>query len=306
MLERLKRPTPWNAYLFLVAVMATWAGNHVLGKWANGHIPPMTLSFFRWSLAGLIMLPLAWSSLMKDRAIIAENWPRLLLLALLGSGYYNTLQYIALTETSVTNAAILNSWAPVLIAGAGAVVFGDHLRRSQIGGLMLSLAGVLVIILRGDLAALATLSFNRGDLVMLFATGMWALYTTLLRIRPPISTLSFAGLTYAIAGLANLPLAAYEHSNGQHVDWSWGVVAAIGYAGILASVIAYSLYTRSVEIIGATRTGAFIHLIPLFASLMAVVLLGEQPALYHAAGFLMILTGVWIVARPASTPACPA
>lgn len=297
MFSKLSEPTRANAYLFLTVTMLLWAGNHVIGRWAAGNIPPMTLAFLRWAGAALIVLPLAWPSLERDRTAIVENWRILLLLGLLGSGCYNTLQYIALTGTTVANAAILNSWAPVLIASAAAVLFGDRLSRRQMGGLALSLVGVAIIILRGQYATLAAFAFNRGDLVMVVATAIWAAYTTLLRFRPPISTLSFAAVTYTIAGIANLPLAFYEYANGQRIVETWAALGAIVYAAVLASFVAYYLYARSVEIIGGTRTGSFIHLIPLFASVMGLVFLGETPHFYHAAGFALIVSGVWMAAR---------
>jgi drug/metabolite transporter (DMT)-like permease len=296
-ISRLKTASAANAYLFLTLTMALWAGNHILGRWAAGVIPPMTLAFLRWSLAALLILPFAWRAIAADWSIIRQSMPRLLLLGFMGSGIYNTLQYIALTDTTATNAAILNSWGPILIVIAGAAMFGDRLRANQIGGMAVSLIGVAVIVLQGEFARMATLSFNRGDMVMLFATGVWALYTALLRTRPPISTLSFIGITYAIAGIVNAPLAAWEYAHGQTMDVTPQTLAAVIYAGVLASLVAYLCYARSVEIIGANRTGVFIHLIPLFTSVLAIVLLGEQPALYHAAGFGLILAGVFITQR---------
>jgi drug/metabolite transporter (DMT)-like permease len=297
MFARFNAAATANAYLFLILTMALWAGNHILGRWASGVIPPMTLAFLRWSLAAVLMFPFARRSIRADWPVIRQNWPRLLLLGFMGSGIYNTLQYIALTETTATNAAILNSWGPILIVLAGAALFRDKLRANQVTGMAVSLMGVAVVVLHGEFARIATLSFNRGDLVMLFATGVWALYTTLLRTRPQISTLSFAGITYAIAGVVNLPLAAWEYAHGQVMEITPQTLAAVLYAGVLASLVAYLFYARSVEIIGANRTGVFIHLIPLFTSVLAMVLLGEQPALYHAAGFGLILTGVFIAQR---------
>lgn len=295
MFAALARKTPANAYVFLIVTMLLWAGNHVVGKWANGNIPPMTLAFLRWLGAAIVILPFAWHDLSRDKNVIANHWPILLVLGTLGSGVYNTLQYLALTHTSVTSASILNSWAPVLIATAGALMFGDQLKKRQIAGLALSLTGVMIIVLRGDIGALTHFEFNRGDLIMLMATGIWAAYTTLLRLRPSIATLSFAALTYSIAAVINLPLAGWEYAHGQYIVWSWYTIAAIAYTALLASLLAYYLYARSVEIVGATRTGAFIHFIPLFASVMAMAFLGEAPALYHLIGFIAILSGVALV-----------
>lgn len=297
MFASLARKTPANAYAFLVLTMLFWAGNHVIGKWADGHIPPMTLAFFRWMGAALLMLPLARAALVQDWQTVRHSWPMLLLLGVLGSGLYTTLQYIALTHTDVTSSSILNSWAPVVIAAAGAIIFSDKLRASQMAGLALSLCGVLAIVLRGDITMLATLQFNRGDLIMVLATLIWATYTTLLRLRPAISTASFAAITFTIAAFVNLPLAVWEYAEGARVAWSWGVVAAIAYTVLPASLVGYFLYARAVEIVGATRTGAFIHFIPLFASLMAIGLLGERPALYHLVGFTAILAGVTLASR---------
>jgi drug/metabolite transporter (DMT)-like permease len=295
--RRLTEPSALNATILLTLTMFLWAGNHILGRWANGIIPPMTLAFLRWSLAAVIVLPFVWRAIRADWNVLTANKARMLMLGFLGSGIYNTLQYIALTETTATNAAILNSWAPVLIMAMGAVIFGDRLRRNQMMGMGLSLIGVATVVLRGDLSAVSHLTLNRGDLVMLFGTAVWALYTTLLRTRPAISTLTFIGVTYAIAGAVNLPLAAYEAAHGLHVVWSLETVLAVAYAAVLASVVAYLFYTRGVEILGPTRSGAFIHLIPLFTSLMAIVLLGEQPALYHALGFALILGGLYVAGR---------
>ena len=305
MLKRLARPSSANAYAFLVLTMLLWAGNHVVGKWANGQIPPMTLAFLRWTGAALIMLPLAWGTLRDEWPAIRASLPRIFVLGLLGSGAYNTLQYLALTETSITNAAILNSWGPLLIVAAGAATYGDRLRPLQIMGLCLSLVGVLTIIFHGDPSVSELQSLNRGDLIMVLGVLTWAAYTNMLRSRPAISTLSFAALTYAIAAAVNLPLAFYEHASGQHIVPSATAFAAIVYTAALASCLAYFLYTRSVDIIGATRTGAFIHLIPVFASAMGMIALGEEPHIFHAAAFALILAGVWLASRQQADKSTP-
>jgi drug/metabolite transporter (DMT)-like permease len=277
--------------------MALWAGNHVLGRWANGLIPPMTLSFLRWLAAAVLILPFAWPSIRRDWTVIRANVPILLVLGFMGAGIYNTLQYLALTETTATNAAILNSWGPVVILLTGTLAFGDKLGLHHFSGMALALTGVAVVMLKGELDQLSEIAFNRGDLVMVFATAVWAVYTSLMRLRPAISTLSFIGLTYTIAAFVNLPLATFEYVNGQMVQWSAETAAAVAYAAVFASLVAYWCYAYAVEVIGSNRTGAFIHLIPLFTSALAVLLLGEQPALYHAAGFGLILSGVIIANR---------
>ncbi len=297
MIAALARRTEATAYVFLIVTMVLWAGNHILGRWVTGTIPPMTLAFFRWGGAALIILPFAWTALRADWPVIRTNLAHMLLLSVLGSGLYNTIQYVALTETTATNAGIFNSWTPVLVAAFGALLYGDRLSGRQWAGMATSFFGVMTIILHGDLSRLATLTFNRGDLIMAFAIGMWALYTALLRNRPAISTLGFSAFTFSAAGVINLPLALYEYQQGLTVIWSWQTVAAIFYVAVLAGVVGYVLYTRCVEIIGPTRTGVFAHLIPLFVAAMAMAMLGEQPQVFHAIGFGLILTGVYLASR---------
>jgi drug/metabolite transporter (DMT)-like permease len=297
MLERFLRPTAANAYLLLVLTTLFWAGNHAIGRWSAGLVPPVTLAFMRWSGAALLVLPLAWPLLKRDWPAIRANLPILLALGLTGAGLFNTLQYIALNGTTATNAGIINSASPVLIALLAFALYGDRVRPAQIAGIGMSLIGVLVVVGKGSLATLASLEVNHGDLVMLAAVVIWALYTVLLRKRPAMHVLSFAAVTYVIASALNALLAAFEVASGASVTWSAPVVAAILYTAIFPSFLAYLFFNRGVEIIGPTRAGAFMHLVPLFTVALAMIFLGEEPHFYHAAGLALILAGVWTAAR---------
>lgn len=297
MLDALKRPTPGNAYLLLAFAMLFWAGNYVVGRWAAGHVPPITLAFLRWTGASLLMLPLAWRQLAAEWPAIRANAPMLLGLGIIGSGLFNTLQYIALSQTTATSAGIFNSATPVLIAVLSFLINGERLTLKQIAGIGMSLAGVLVVVARGERALITNLAFNQGDIIMLVGIVLWAIYTTLLERRPRISVLAFTAVTYVTAALLNLPLAIWEISDGHSIVWSTGAVAAILYTAVLPSFFAYLAFNRGVEIIGPSRAGAFIHLVPLFTTLLAMLFLDEAPALYHVAGFLLILSGVSLAAR---------
>lgn len=297
MLERFLRPTAANATLLLVLTTLFWAGNHIIGRWSAGLVPPVTLAFLRWTGAALLVLPLALPHLRRDWPAIRANLPVLLALGLTGAGLFNTLQYIALNGTTATNAGIINSAAPVMIALLAFALFADRVRPGQIIGISISLAGVLVVVGKGSLSALASLEVNHGDIVMLAAVVIWALYTVLLRKRPSIHVLSFAAVTYVIASALNAALAAIEIASGASVAWSVPVVAAILYTAVFPSFLAYLFFNRGVEIIGPTRAGAFMHLVPLFTVVLAMIFLGEEPRLYHAAGLALILAGVWMAAR---------
>lgn len=293
----LTAPTPAAAYLLLTLTMVFWAGNFVVGRWAAGHVPPMTLACLRWTGAALLVLPLAWPHLARDRARLVASAPILALLGLTGSGLFNTLQYLALTETTAASAAILQSAGPALIALTGFALYRDRAGSAELAGILVSLTGVLVVVGHGSLATLAAFQLNRGDLVMLAAMVIWALYTVLLRRRPAVHALSFAAVTYAIAALLNMPLAAIEHAAGARIEASLPAWLAIAYTAIFPSFLAYLCFNRGVEIVGATRAGVTMNLVPLFTAVLAIAALGEQPQPYHAVGFALIIAGVWLSAR---------
>lgn len=297
MLTFLKSPTRATAYVLLALTMLFWAGNYTIGRWAAGQVPPVTLAFLRWTGAALLVAGFAWPYVRRDWPVIRQKIPVLLALGITGAGLFNTLQYIALTGTTATNAGIINSSSPVMIAVLSFLMNGERVRPIQIAGISTSLAGVLTVMSHGDLSAIASLSFNFGDLVMLAAMVIWALYTALLDRRPAIHVLSFAAVTYSVAAALNAALAAIEVSSGAVVAWSVPAVAAIAYTAIFPSFLAYLFYNRGVEIIGPTRAGAFMHLVPLFTVALAVAFLGEAPAVYHAVGLLLILAGVWAATR---------
>ena len=297
----LSRPTTANAALFLALTMLFWAGDHVVGRWMGAHMPPVTLACLRWIGATALLAPFAWRYVRDDWAAVRARLPFLILLGVLGVGLFNTLQYIALVHTTATSSAVLNSSIPILIVVMG-FFLGTRVRGVQLLGIAVSLVGVLTVLGKGDPRALLALELNKGDLYMLAAMVLWALYTVLLQRRPKIHFLSFALVTYFVAALLNMPLAAGELAMGGTFDATPGMIAAIAYIVVFPSLIANLLFNRGVEIIGAARAGVFLHLVPMFTAALAMLFLDEQPALYHAAGFALILAGVWLGSRQQPTP----
>lgn len=297
MVTRLKDALFANAYILLALVSLFWAGNQVVGRAMAGTVPPITLGFIRWALATLILLPFAWSSLKADWPVVRANLAFLAFLGMIGGGAINTLSYIGLNYTTAMNALILNSAAPVFIVLFCVLIFRDHITARQWAGIAISIMGVLAVVLRGDFTMLADLSLNRGDLLVIAGMACWGVYTALLRKRPPIAPLSFAAATFAAAAVMNLPLAAGEALTGHLPHATAAAAVAFVYVGIFPSVLAYLFFNRGVELIGASRAGVFTHLVPLFGAVLAIVLLGERPGLYHAAGFALILAGIWLAAR---------
>jgi len=292
-------------YLLLTLTPLFWGGNFVLGRGVHEFFPPIALASIRWTLAFLIILPFAWPHLRRDWPVIRAQWPWLLLLGATGAGSFNTLTYIGLNHTPALNALIINSSGPVMIALASFIFFGDRLTARQGLGIAISLIGVIVVVSKGDPQRLAQLQFNTGDLWVLGAMGVWGVYTAFLRKRPEIHWLSLAATLFGVAALINWPLHLWEHAFVRSLTLSTDALLAIGYVAIFPSILAYVFYMRGVQLIGGNRAGVFLHLIPLFGSTLAILILGEQPLWSHALGFALILTGVTIAARQVRAKAPP-
>jgi len=293
-------------YLLLTLPSLFWAGNAVVGRAAVNVIPPVALAQIRWSLAFLLLLPFAWTALRRDLPALRRSFPTVVLLSLTGISAFNTMLYWSLQYTTAINATLMQSTGPLLIGLWSLALFRDPLTRRQIVGVLVSLLGVAVIVLQGELARLVSFRLNAGDLAVILAMALYALYSALLRKRPAVAPLSFATATMGLGAVFLLPLAAAEAISGRAMEPPGpGALAAIAYVAIFPSILAYLCFNRGVELIGANRAGPFFHLIPLFGAILAFTFLGERPQLYHAVGAALVIGGVVLASRPppASGPA---
>ena len=286
-----------NPYLLLALASLCWSGNHIMGRAIAGHVPPLAISTLRWLFAAAILWPFVRPHLARDWPLIRERWRAILYLSLTGGALFGTLQFVGLQYTTALNVSVMNSLAPVFIAAASAALFRDRLTVSQLIGIVVSLAGVLVIITRLEFGTLAQLAFNWGDIIILLNMGIWAVYSASLRLRPPIHPLSFMFLFAIVSGIAMLPLFAWEHTTGYVLQPTLLTFAAIAFVTIFPTIMAFVCWTRGVELIGPNRAGVFLHLVPVFSALQTGVLLGEPLMGYHVVGFVLILAGVWFAAR---------
>jgi drug/metabolite transporter (DMT)-like permease len=286
-----------NAYLLLTLTMLFWAGNTIAGRAIAGTVPPLTLAWLRWTIAAIIILPLAWPHLKRDWPVIRRHWPILALLGTLGAAIFISLYYTGLTMTTALNGLIINSAVPILIPIAVFVLYRETLNRWQALGIFLSLMGVIAVITKGELGVLARLDLNEGDLFVLAAMGVFSIYTALLRKQPKMHWISFGASCFIVASIVTFPLFLSEVFTGRMIDPTLGAFLAIIYVGTLPSVCAQIMFIRGVELIGGSRAGAFLHLIPLFGALLAVIFLGEELEAFHLAGFGLIICGVWLAQR---------
>ena len=291
----LTSPSP---YLLLSLTSLFWAANWVVGRAMRNEMPPVAMGFWRWTIALLILLPFAAPELRRKWDVVRANWLTLTLLGVLGAIAFNTLIYVGLQYTAATNGVLFNSITPVLIILLSWVISRERISKLQACGVVLSLCGVLVIVARGDGATLAAFHFNRGDLWLITAMVLWAVYTIVLRRRPlELSAVGFLTAMLLLSLPFLLPFYLWEFNQRGGFALTTSTVAALAYYGTLPSILAYLFWNRGVAQIGPNKAGLFVHLMPLFGAILSVIFLGERLYAYHYAGAVLIFTGIWLTTR---------
>ena len=280
-------------YFLLTLSALFWSGNFVLSRAMNNVIPPAGFVFWRWLVAAAILAPIALPKLRREWPIVRANLRLFCLCGLFGVTLFNFLIYTAVHTTTAINATLINSSIPVFIIMFARIFHGERVAPRQHLGIALSVAGVATIILQGDPARIRTLTFNRGDLLVLLAAVAWALYSLALR-RYPRGLNPFLFLfCMAICGLVFLiPFYAREIATGNLLVANSATVLSIGYVGIFASVIAFMTWNSGLRSVGAPLGGQFVHLMPAFSTILAVVFLGERLQGFHIAGISLIFAGI--------------
>ncbi|MGE3144678.1 MAG: DMT family transporter [Pseudorhodoplanes sp.] len=284
-------------YLLVCITYLTWGANIVLGRFVAGHVPPVALSYWRWGGAFLLILPFAWPHLKRDWPAIRAQLPMMTLLSITGTSAYNTMAYWGLQYTHAINGLLIQSTAPLIVAAWTFVLFRQQLTRGQAFGILVSIAGVLVILTRGEFAALRDIDFNRGDVWFFLALIVFAFYSALVQKRPAMHPLSFLAFTMGWGALWLTPFYLWEIAAGAALTLDAETIAAIAYVIVFPSIVAYLCYNRAIEMIGPNQVAALYPLIVLFGSVFAIGALGERPQLFHAAGFALILSGVIVATR---------
>ena len=263
----------------------------------------MAMTFYRWTFALAFMSPFALPHVRRQWPLIRRHWRILLLLGVLGVGSHNALAYLGLNYTTATNGVILNSFIPVMIIALSRLFLGQRLSNVQLCGVAVSLAGVLTILAQGSLEQLIAFRLNPGDLLVMASMLLWSLYTICLRWRPPgLHTLAFLFVIACVGTTAVAPFHLGESLLGRHVDWSWEIAVALAGVGLFSSFIAYICWNRGVDQVGASVAGLFVHLMPVFGTVLAWLFLGERLRLFHLAGIALILTGIYVTSRRAALP----
>ncbi len=290
-------------YLLLILTTLFWSGNFVLSRGMHADIPPFSLSFWRWLTAFLILCLFAVKHLWLQRPVVRKHLRFIVIQGLLGVAGFNTFIYLAMQSTTAINGVLVNSCIPVLIAVCSWVMFGEMMSFRQCFGVCVSLCGVLFIICRGEMDTLMSVSFNTGDILVFIAAILWALYSTNLKRYPPDLHPFAYQSGIVISGLVVLlPLYLFELSKGHSLTGSLAVISTILYVALFASVLAFIFWNKAVRAVGANKAGPFIHLMPVFSTLLAVIFLGERLFMYHFYGIAMIFSGILLTTLSKKSP----
>ena len=287
-----------HPYLLLSLAALFWGGNTIVGRWLRDYLSPVDINLIRWSLALMILLPFCWGPLWRERALMRRHWLLIVLLGVTGVAVFQTLLYLSLQTTSAINASLITSTCPIMITLGNGLLYREWLSAKATLGVLISLIGVVVLISHGQWANVANLQFYPGDLWMLLANLVWAIYSIGLRHKPAQLSQASLLLSTAIVGLlVLLPWGLLETNSRDFQPLNTTVYLNLFYVVLFPSILAFICWNRGVALIGSGQAGIFLHLIPVFTAGLSVIFLGEGVAAYHLLGALLVFGGIALTAR---------
>ena len=287
------------AYFLLILTTIFWSGNFIVGKAASMHeIPPFSLNFFRWFFAGLILLPFTFKEIINKRNYIFNNIGFFIILGITSITIFNSIVYYSLYYTQVISGVLMISTIPVWIIFISSILNVEKTNMFQIIGVALSLTGVIFIITKADINLIRSLDFNKGDLTMAVAMFSWALYSALLRKKKyEISQITLLEVVI-ISGLVFLiPIYFIEMNMGYLIKLEKPFILTLTYVVIFPGLAAFFFWIKGISIIGANRAGVFLHMMPIFGAIMAMIIFKEKFMFYHFLGAMFIIAGITLSNR---------
>ncbi len=281
-----------KAWALLVFTTLVWGANAVAARLAVGEVSPMMMTGARWIICCIALWVAARGQIRQHWRTLLPHWRRITLMGAFGFTGFNALFYAAAHHTTAINIAIIQGTIPVLVLVGSLLFFHTRTGLLQAVGVLLTIAGIAVVASRGELAVLAQLAFNIGDVWILVACLLYAGYTMGLRGRPAVPGIVFFAAMAAVACLSSLPLVAYEVASGQFIVPTAKGIALMAFVGLLPSFVTQLAFIRAVELIGPARAGVFLNLVPIFGPLLAVIVLGEPLSPYHAVALVLVLGGI--------------
>lgn len=284
---------------YLMALLATlvWSGNFIVARDLNETYTPVAISFFRWLIACIVILPIAWSSLKRDFHLLVGQWKLMLVLAFLGVTLFNTMIYLAAHSTSALNLSLLAITAPLYVVILNRIIFKEHLTWRQTTGFIVLVIGLITLLTKGELEVLLNLNFNKGDLLMAAAATLFAVYTVLVKKKnPTIGNLSFVSSTFILGELLLIPFFIGELIILKtELVFTQPDILQLIYIGVGPSVISYYLWNKSIFSIGSTKAATIYNTLPIFSAVLAALLLHESILIIQVISSVIIIGGVTMV-----------
>ena len=287
------------AYIFLILTTLFWSGNFIVGKAASLYeIPPFTLNFYRWIFAWLILAPFTLKEVIDKKNYILKNIKLITILGITSITIFNSIVYYSLNFTQVISGVLMISTIPVMIIFFCWLFRIEKTNVYQIFGVIFSLSGVVVIITRADLNILLNLNFNKGDIWMVVAMFSWAMYSALLRKKKfELSQLSLLQIIITAGLIFLLPAYLVELSLGYKTSINLPFILTLTYVVLFPGLASFIFWIKGIAIIGSNRSGIFLHLMPIFSTIMAILIFGEKFMIFHSIGAVLIIAGIILSSR---------
>ena len=288
----------FQGYLFALAATALWSGNHFIARALRQTVPPISLAFLRWATATVVFLPFALGGAIRQRAEVRRNLPYLAVTAFLGVTLFNTLIYYAGRTTTALNLSLISLTFPIFVLILSRLFLGDRMRAGTLAGILIVLAGVAILLTKGRLEALRDLQLVAGDLLMLAAALVFAVYTLLLKRKPGglgLATVQFS--TFALGTLFLAPAFVWERAVLPPLDWNAGMAGAVLYTGIFASLAAFVSWNKAIERIGTSKAGLVYYTLPVWSGMVAWAFLGETPGGAQVVSMALVIGGIALAGR---------
>ena len=292
----------FKAYLMLTLCAFFWSGNFIVGKFATLYeVPPLTLNFFRWLIVWIILIPFTFKDIFLNIKIIKEKFYSILLMSITSISIFNSVVYYSLNFTQVLNGALMISTIPVLIIFISFIFRVEKINFNQVLGLTLSITGVVIIITQLEFPRLIHLDLNKGDLWLLVAMLSWAIYSTMLKThKTGLNYLTFISVIVTLGLIFLLPQFLFEFNNQDLIKFNFAFILIVSYVVLFAGLGAYIFWNKAVLIVGPSRAGIFLHLMPVFSSFMAIFLLNEKFMNFHIFGAIAIILGIYLSSKKTS------
>ena len=287
------------AYLLLTLAALFWSGNFVIGKTASFYeIPPFSLNFYRWLFVWIILFPFTFKEIYQNKKYILQNFSLFLVLGITGITIFNSVVYYSLYYTQVISGILMISTIPVMIILISSILRIEKTNSFQIIGVILSLVGVFCIITKTDLDLIKNLDFNKGDLSMTIAMFSWATYSALLKKKKyKLSQISLLQVIISFGFIFLVPIYFIENKIGNPLNFSLPFFLILTYAVLFPAIASYLFWIKGISIIGANRAGVFLHLMPIFGAILAMIIFKEKFMFYHVLGAIFILSGIMLSNR---------